>query len=228
MTTQQKQDEIANLIEHSDIVADNGRKPIIDGVINCNLYDVAPIKIMWILKEPVDTDGDNCWDLAQMLNEETGEGLNGRTSWRRISYASYSLLTGKTWGNAPYIYDNDEVPNALKSTAWVNISKTAGDSHSNQSLEGRSKLWRPILERQIEAFCPDVIVLCGTFDYLKEDLQLTDGCNVSKGFARGFKKESRYILSAYHPQATNSPYGPITDEIYADTLLETYTALTKM
>lgn len=226
MTTQQKQDEIAALIRDSEIVADNGRKPIIDGVINSALYDAAQKKIMWILKEPVDEDGECCWNLAAMLNEEDGEGLNSRASWRRIAYASFSLLTGKPWGDAPWIYDSDEVPNALKSTAWVNISKTAGDSRSNQWLEGRSSLWRSIVMRQIEAFQPDIIVLCGTESYMREDLGLTEASNYSNGFVNGYKEGYRLVLSAYHPMATTCAYGSISDEVYPDTLLDAYRALT--
>ena len=203
------QNEIKSLAEKNNLITESV-EPIYDGIYSAEKYLSAPIRLMWVLKEPYDDMNENgipCgggWSIPKGLfkDPEYDYYTKGKQSAKMVTRLSYCLINGKKFSESRDAGDPAEIANALQDIAYINISKMpAGGTTNNASLPEKYETWKPLLLKQIEIYSPDVIIFGNTFDYFAPDL--FDGSfpetKYKFGMAKGFIKNDSLVISAYHP-----------------------------
>ena len=106
--------------------------PITDGVTDIEGYLQSKPRIAWILKEAWDKGSEKGWsitdDVIAELNKDT---ISGTPSFKRVAYTTFGIQTESKWDDMPWIYNDENIANAIKKVAWLNVSKVAGDSVSS-------------------------------------------------------------------------------------------------
>ncbi len=99
-----------------------------DGIINLKLYNEAPFKILWVLKEaynpkPTEGSGDG-WDFREIISSKKSiDCFEGAVKmYSNMTCVSWGLFNNfRIWKEIPEV---KEVPNmlfALKSTAYMRL-----------------------------------------------------------------------------------------------------------
>ena len=203
------QNEIKTIAEKNNLITESV-EPIYDGIYSAEKYLSAPIRLMWILKEPYDDIDENSnpcgggWSIPKVLFKEPEYDYytKGNLSAKMVTRLSYCILRGKKFAESNNISDAAEIAGALQNIAYINISKMpAGITTNDASLPGKYETWKPILLKQIETYSPDVIIFGNTFDYFASDLFGGNfpNANYKFGMAKGFVKNDSLLISAYHP-----------------------------
>ncbi len=189
---------------------------ITNGVADIDGFVDARPRIMWLLKEAY---GEGGWDHCAMHCELTGRDIQSMPTEKRVAYTSYGLMHNERWAEMPYVYENDEMVRCFKSVAWINVSKLAGDTVSdNGQLKNDFHHWEDIVRKQIEVYDPQIIILGNTYDIVKDMLAIGDKDMVSSNyFANLYQKDGRKIVWAYHPNAR------IKDEDYVNGIIDILT-----
>jgi len=199
----QKEIETCAINAYSD--KDAG-EAVLDGVIKPETYLKAPIKIMWFLKEPHDGGGVGriSWSLIKdHFLPKSPSKLGGRTFYP-IIYLNHALLTGEhVWENIPEVADvEEEARRAICSMAFINAKKQVGDTSSvDRTIKDWFKKGRRVIDRQIQAYDPDVIFACGphaAIFFNENGLSLGNGAG-STGSAWYAWIEERLWIYVYHP-----------------------------
>jgi hypothetical protein len=197
-------------------LSDDVIAPIYDGVADIEKYLSCGKKIMWVLKEPYD-DSENGkpvgggWSIVDDCF--SGHGENGKSpkgdAWSNptcqpIIYSMYGYFTGLTWESMDWIRDEKSMANILQQIAYINVSKMPNKTQSSLAqIQEFYNIWKPILFEQIDLFKPDVIIFCSTFQYFKNDLEITENDLVTKSHVQGvldpYKKDGKLWLDVYHP-----------------------------
>jgi hypothetical protein len=87
---------------------------------------------------------------------------------------------------------------------------------SPENSEWCYQQWKPILQKQIETYAPDVIIFGNTFEHFRGDFE-KNGLEKLDGYPGWFeiyKSEGRLLFSAYHPLQRGGDRG------YIDTLID--------
>lgn len=131
-----------------------------DGILNVEGYDHAPVKIVWVLKEPL-YDGD----LGEQLDNAIKNHLYGPT-WLTMAYAAYATLAGwksgnfTAWKTVPTL--DGGVLESLRQVAVVNVKKetcTAKNGYSdNDEIMSEYISQRRMINDQIADLDADIIV----------------------------------------------------------------------
>lgn len=201
-------------------LSNDNLEPITDGVCSIDGYLKSNPKVMWILKEPYDDfeDGQPVgggWSITEHCFGKREDVWSQRT-WQPIIYIMYGYLHGMLWQDMDWIRDNKNMANVLKDIAYINISKTPGFPRSSWSKINQCYyLWKPILEKQLAVYSPNIIVCAGTFshfseDFIKQGIQLID---TVEGVVDVYKLGTRIIIDAYHPLQTQINRGLYVDSI---------------
>jgi len=109
---------------HERAVA-SGAEAMPDGVRDLDLYQRAPVKVMWILKQNRDgcQDGTTYADRIRVAAKECR--IQSSPTWGPIAYASYAIINGI--GTFESIPDANACAEAMLSTALIEIQKELGD-----------------------------------------------------------------------------------------------------
>ena len=196
------------------------REPITDGVCDFEGYLNSNPKVMWILKEPngrcpngeIDSGG---WSITEESFKNDIEGAAKIQSWQPIIYVMYGFLNGLMYNDMDYIRDNIDMAKVLQRIAYLNVSKMPGYNISYDSnIEQCYLQWKPILDRQIETYAPDVIIFGKTFDNFKCDFEEhgLEKIDNFPGWIDVYKSGNQILLDAYHPARKGQEY--------VDTLIE--------
>ena len=127
-----------NLEDHYKEYETKNRSWIRDGLVNEDVYNNSPIKILWILKEP--RDGENNtgggWSIVENLREERSKGIKRDSSatYHPLTYVTYALLNNINSFeelNKSKIYS--EYSNALNNIAYINIQKLPASAKSSDA-----------------------------------------------------------------------------------------------
>ena len=108
-----------------------------------------------------------------------------------------------------YIRDNIDMAKVLQKIAYLNVSKIPGYSVSyKNNIEQCYTKWKPILDRQIETYAPDVIIFGYTFDHFRSHFeeQGLEKINNYPGWIDVYKSGNRILLDAYHPARKGQEY----------------------
>lgn len=220
--------EIDNIAEANHLL--NELSPIYDGIGDIKAYLNAPLKIMWLLKESYDQDksgnkGNGGWNIYDAFNTETAWAY---LTFQRIAYTLYGFINGQYYEDMPAIRNKREMVRLLNGIAYVNINKMPGGTQSiDGSMRTHYSVWKEIINKQIEAYNPDVIIFGGTkrfFDFEKP-LTLHDtyyNQDVNPMLASEiYKYKNRWLISVYHPSYRMST------EVYVDLIIDSLKEIQK-
>lgn len=202
-------------IEGSDVEA------IPDGIVNLDNYLASDIKIMWILKEANDIHEDGViyggYDMRASLNEKTisTEG-KWRSTFNPIIYASYGIQNNfQQWDDMGNTYLNQEVLNAIKKIAFINLKKMPGNAVSDMAeIKDSYEKQKNIVLKQIEVYKPDVIIGGNTLQIIAKDLDIE--LKIKYPIDIAIKGEQLFI-NAYHP---NNRVKGLGQEKYCNSIIE--------
>lgn len=232
-----------------NVPSENGRMPIPDGITNTDLYSEAPVKILFVLKEPYDTKvredgtiGLGGWAHDEYLNDLTFEEIyRPRRNFQKRTEKRVSKLISCIFRDitlSQLLNANltpDEIMKDFRSIAWINVGKFPapnGTISPNRRVELQYKFWKDILFKQINAFNPDIIIFGKTFGFFYEDLKKSLGENLQGPFCSGVTyywkdtKNNRLLIKTYHPSFRylrddlGTSLGHHSEEIYIDSIVK--------
>ena len=198
--------------------------PIPDGIVDIDRYLAAPLKILWILKEPHDGSKDGVPTGGGWLYREFLTQLNfyervgvGNPTWEPITYVTYALLNGfLRWEQMDRIRDRPAMMDVLRSASFINISKLPGLTTSNPaSIRRAYKRYCELLLQQITVYQPDVIIGGNTLQFFNSDLSLQYPMNWRAASAYVAVSGSQVFVDAYHPAQRT-----ITRSVYINGIVE--------
>ncbi|MDE6256447.1 MAG: hypothetical protein K2M39_09675 [Muribaculaceae bacterium] len=211
----------ANLLDTQKI------EPIYDGVCDIELYLKSPTKIMWVLKEAYDDfneSGEPCgggWYIYEEWNNKAKiNSVTSNRSWQPIMYVLKALADGGTWDDLSWIRDEREkYLEVLKACAYVNINKLPAGKTSGDLTE-KFKVWEDIINAQIIAYKPDVIIFGNTYGYFSNQCYVKNPqiCQGVPGKTGAYKTKigdhPTLLIDAYHPNQRS-----LTRQEYVDSIL---------
>lgn len=209
-----RQQEIWKEMEKLAKELENGnRLPIYDGVCDLDGYLSSKPKVMWILKEPNgQIEGGELEKGGWYIPDEVFTNLEetaGQPTWQVMIYVMYGYQNGLMYDDMDYVRKNLEMAKVMQRIAYLNVSKLPGPNKSNQSLIEQSYiLWKPILNKQIETYAPDLIIFGNTFDHFKNDFKIRGLEKIGNipGWIDVYKSGQLIILDAYHPSRKGRDY----------------------
>lgn len=207
-----------------DIISDDEdecKQILSDGIVNIKEYFESPLKILWILKEPhdVENDGAGGWPVTGLFNREwmlKKKRSNG--TWYPIIYTSYAILNNDIacYETMPDIPDESSIIDVLQKIAFINVSKFAGGTTSNnREISKAYQKHKKILLKQIEVFNPDVIIGGNTIHNFIDDLGLKDVPEEYDEY-NYWRKDGKIYIAADHPRRK---IGRDWEEEYTDSIL---------
>jgi hypothetical protein len=173
---------------------------IYDGVAHPENYYKAKYKIMWILKEPYETNGRYGWQVGKIY--KLNQSIKSRTL-KPMAYVSYAILNDCDLQNI-FKTKNSDLLEAIKSIAYINISKIAAKSRSPQDLSDKYKIWKDVLLKQITIYDPNIIICGNTLQYFLNDIEYDTGIKKSIGMNNHnyYIFNNNIYLNVYHPSYT--------------------------
>ena len=193
-------------------------EPIPDGVYDAERYLSAPVQIMWVLKEPVDVIKEGKpygggWCLYTAYNNN--DAWSNRT-FQPIIYSTYGVFYKKKWEDLDWIRDNPKMVDVLKQIAFINVSKMPALSHTDDSsLWEKYEIWKNILLKQLNTYCPQVIIFGNTFKYFKKDFIDIKRIGGEQGVIDIYKNDKNVVLlDVYHPNQRI-----ITRDVYINSII---------
>ena len=196
-------------------------EPIIDGVINIDLYCSSPLRILWILKEPWDEENSTGggWSLCSDVLAVKPVAALSQATFHPIIYIAYGLFHGPmSFADMPWIRDMENPEDVIRRLAFINAKKLPGvtrGAYAPLILDWYSR-GKQIILAQIKAYCPDIVFGCAPhFPAILDDLDC-DWRNRARsmGSADYVWQEDTLFVHVYHPGQTQ-----ITREKYVDDAL---------
>lgn len=196
--------------------------PIRDGVCDFYGYLNSNPKVMWILKEPNgqfangELEGGG-WSIVEESFKNDIEGVAKQPTWQPIIYVMSGYLNGQKYEDMSYIRDDMDMAKVLQKIAYLNVGKMPGYRTSpDYKIRQFYNQWKPILDRQIETYSPDVIIFGNTFECFREYFEQKGLENVGSApeWIDIYKSDNRLLLAAWHPAARKSK------KEYVNTLIE--------
>jgi len=187
-----------------------------DGIISPNSYIESPFKMLWLAREPHDTDGG--YDYKREILKGLNNGIYKKDKYfDQMRYALYSLENNFLhWEDIPDSDTSEYIANKLREVAFVNCSKIPGGANLNWERWWKYvKAFKEIVFEQIELARPDIIVCVGTQIYLKEFGYLENATEHEKSYRHYYLKGSQIILDCYHIAARFSPEKYLDDIVDA-------------
>jgi len=178
-------------------------RPITDGVINADRYLASAPKILWILKEPWEKPAEGAarggWSISEYLAGEPKFGNKG--TWARMAYVCYAIFNGfLDCSVIPYATADSRVLDAFKNIACINVKKFSGKTLSNPAeIAKYYHKYRDLLNRQIDAIHPDVIIAGNILSLFYEDFGLKPQDMTRAGSVQYCRRDQRLYINAYHP-----------------------------
>jgi hypothetical protein len=148
---------------------------IADGIINKELWDKAPIKVLFILKEAYESDKDETkeWVLNDYLDRDLDK--LGKIIWWSIAQWLHGInQLIKTGDVEPFdekFKDISGIDDTFRSCAVINLKKSSGlSSSSTEDLAEYVKSDWDLLWQQVEEIKPDLIICGATYPLIASQL----------------------------------------------------------
>lgn len=141
---------------------------IVDGIISSESWYQSRVKVLFILKEANGYPGSNLAELirkAIVVNPKSK--LWCRPTFHNIGRWTYGLQHGGE-KNADFKEAHRNRKSALLTSAFINLKKTTGGRRATVEVREFAKTYRELLREQILSITPDVVVMGGTYDIIKE------------------------------------------------------------
>lgn len=171
-----------------------------DGIINEYFFEKAPIKILFLNKEPNNPNG-NAWDYREWYNTEKARH---QFSYRLTEWA-FGIVN-----NFPPIEevwkDEERAHDMLRSVAIMNVKKSGGIGRSVKlDLTQHAREHYTYIKNQIDIIQPDLIILGLSWKNLRNIVfpgvhWQHSGYNLAVGEYNGAK-----VIDFYHPSSRNAP-----------------------
>ncbi|NDV59085.1 hypothetical protein [Bacteroides sp. 519] len=210
-----------------------GAKSIIDGAINPERYYDAPTKIIAILKEPYDKNGDDLggWDLTESLNRKVSlldQPAEGRPTFRPLIAIANQIESGESYQEVKPALNSEEAYYTFKSNSgYINIGKElqSGTAYTDDStIAAKVERNNDIINKQLEVLRPDVVLIGGRSvenaiirpveggyeignDFISKNNFKEVGC------CRAYYTDERIYIATYHPSQRT-----ISDADYCNTI----------
>jgi hypothetical protein len=200
-------------------------KIILDGVYDKFLDKYIETKphILWILKEAPESNGVYGWHVGEIY--ENNEALKNKSgTLRQICLISYAILHGRNYEEACKAKIEDLV-DARQQVAQINISKikTTAGKNSAIDLTPEYNVWKGVLDAQIEAYQPEIIICGNTLQYFSNDnnyfktksnKKILESIipNDNKKFCY-YSEENKLLINIHHPSDFNVNWKNCINEI---------------
>jgi hypothetical protein len=185
---------------------ETGRTIINDGIVDPESYFNAPIKILWLLKEPY-CDGKNGgggWSMCHLLKKiAAGKTKGSSNTWNPIIYASYGILNNfPNYEDIPRISHDHKMPEILLQIGFINLQKLPAEPHTDslrlkREFDDRNHF--EIIKEQLDAYNPDIVIGGKTLHIIKDKLGVQADDELAFGH---FKKNKTLFINTYHPAQT--------------------------
>ena len=177
---------------------------ITDGIVDCEAYHAASIRLMWILKEPYcdKKGGGGGWSMREGLSVRAmGEKRDSQSTWQPIIYTSWGILNGFTsYEQMPKISEQPSMNAVLRSIAFVNVQKLpAGTRTNNTDIKKAFRMNQELLVQQIETYRPHIVIGGNTLHLFKTALGIQAHEELPYGH---FTKNGILYLNTMHPAQT--------------------------
>jgi len=200
---------------------------MVDGILDYSRYKKANTKILWLFKEAFNGDDTikyySDYVASDHFDFETKALPAAPNLLKRMMYVNYGILKGNflKWDDMDNYDENEEVYDAFKAAAIINLKKVPGGTQSNMSEINRYFIRdKEIIKKQIDFINPDLIICGGVFDIIKNEFDLEN--YDSKIGESGFYKDGRLFIKVYHPS-----YFIMREEQYVDEVLNIAYAIQK-
>ena len=169
-----------------------------DGVVDEEAYLASSPRLLFVLKEVNDPDGGG-WDLREFLRNR---GCDQMSTWRNISRwieGIRRLPQDIPWQELEEI-DPKRRQRALHSIAAVNLKKSPGGGSTDMGA-----FWAavngdgPFLKKQLALYGADIVICCGTGDYVGKLFDLHGECTQRGIWCAEFGQG--VLVSYLHPEA---------------------------
>ena len=218
-TLTKKQEEMHENRENAEKLGLTKQKPVLepfyDGVADVEGYLSSKPKIMWLLKEPwgeFTPAGRIKGELDFTYHFLKDDVWKDELMWQVIIQINYAIRNNLKWKELDFIADNKEMADEIKKTAYINLSKMPAKTISEDShLKECYPLWKDIVLEQIKMYEPNIIIFGYTFEFFKDDLQITSKpifqTTSGKWNAHTYQKNNMILIDAYHPSRKGGECG---------------------
>ena len=200
---------------------ENQQDMIYDGIVDIDRYLSISPKILWILKEPYDDfdkDGKPCgggWSITKHIlacAEKSGD----KAPFAPIAYVTYAVFNNfLKYSEMDYVSEDPKIWESLKNIAYINVSKFPAKTTSDMEIiASYFHKYRDLLNKQIEAINPDIVIAGNILHLFYEDFNLTRQDLKSGGIdktAEFCQKDGRLFINAYHPSFRGSKQAYVDD-----------------
>jgi hypothetical protein len=206
--------------------ANSNLRPIFDGAIDATLYARAPVRILWILKEPWEerdiNGGAGGWSLRALLNEKPE--IFSKNTHRYVYCVSFGLLKAtRDWAVIRNSQKDADFKTLFRSIAHINVKKLPNRRNapaSNKDVMRGYEMGRDVIRRQIDLYKPDVVFGCSPhMPAIIRDLSGGTARPARTGHATHCRIGDTIFISGYHPAQRI-----ITKEKYVLGMLKAYDA----
>jgi hypothetical protein len=183
---------------------------VLDGIVNFDKFidmETNP-KILWILKEsnianPETAYKNGCFPLNESLNEDISKHSNWKRTWELVMEISDAILhNAQDWQDEVPLIDRLLKEEVIKKIAVINIKKTGGGAGSDQKvINDFYQKDKDIINEQISAIAPDIIINASRVDALFNDLKISESKRIDQFDVAKFY--GGIIINAYHPNQYN-------------------------
>lgn len=189
---------------------------IVDGKICEKKYDIAPIKLLFVLKEVNDWKGQDCdeqfFDFSQLFCQHKEKDLLCPKGliWHNVARIAAGIMNCND-GQYPTIENIDIYDTkceSLSSVAAINLKKISGHLTSNaDEINTYTVADKDLLRQQIKCLQPDIIIAGGTISPLLWLLNVDLEFSIEKPWEKPWEKpifiseEQLWVVPYKHPSA---------------------------
>ena len=189
---------------------------VADGAVVPSRYVLARPRILWVLRE---TNGGGDWDLREFLRSDTN--LFSYPRWHctfgALAKVSYGILNSLPIEDVEHLSARSAV-DALREVAVVNVNKRGGGGRVDwAAFPDHAKDFSTLVESQIAALDPEILIAAGTVDFLPESLYASSKDLRGNTVGAVRLSSSRWLVKCYHTAQTRIPqhqmYAQIVDAL---------------
>ncbi|HEX4581115.1 MAG TPA: hypothetical protein VH139_03595 [Acidobacteriaceae bacterium] len=193
-----------------------GAKIIPDGALSQKSYESARLKVLVVLKEPNDKNGEWC-DEGGDIRRHGWEGGREKT-WPNLARWAYLFENpGATYSEADSaVADLEKRKANLRRLVVMNLKKEPG-SHSAHlpTIEQYAFKYEDLLRKQFSIYKPALTIAGGTHPILVKLMNKKNALRTSPEFFSYFLDENLgIVMDFYHPQPRGKP-ATINEELFS-------------
>ena len=199
-------------------------QPIPDGIVDIDRYLAAPLKVLWILKEPYDEQVDGVpagggWRYRDYISQPNFYAHRNprEKTLLPLTHVTYALLNGfLRYEDMPKVKEKPAMMEVLQSAAFMNINKLPGLTKSDDQLIRKSYAdHRKLLFQQLETIRPDVVIGGNTLQWFKRDLDFDNLLEHKTDSVEVLTRGSQIFIDAFHP----AHQGRVLKEVYVNDIV---------